>query len=307
MISYIAKKVFTLLLSLFLIVSLTFFLMHAIPGDPFTQEDPIPGEVLASCQTHYALNLPLHQQYLRTLQRLIQGDLGTSLRYPGRSVTQIIREGFSVSLLLGLEALCLALAFGVVLGSLAAIKPHRGNMVILCTLLTLSVPSFLLAALLQYLFALKLHLFPVARWESFLHTVLPALALAAHPTACIARLLRASVIDTLHQEFILTARAKGLSPRQVATRHILRGSLLPVIAYLAPLTAHIVTGSFAIEKVFGIPGLGKWFVSSLINRDYSVILGTCLFYGLILLACTLFVDLIILCIDPRIRYGSSLS
>ncbi len=303
MVGYFFKKLTILCFSIWVVATLTFFLMHAIPGDPFTQEKAIPEEILLAMQKHYGLDKPLLVQYFDYMQGLCVFELGPSFKYQGRTVNQIICEGFPVSLCLGGEALFLSLFLGTLLGSISACKygkwQDKASMVI--AIFGLSVPSFLFASFLQYILAMKLDLFPVARWGSFQQSVLPALSLAALPTAFISRLLRSSMIEVLHQDFIQTAKAKGLTPSWILYKHVLRNSLLPVASYLGPLTASILTGSFAIEKIFGIPGLGQWFVLSISNRDYTVIMGTTLFYSILLMTCVFCVDLLYCWIDPRIK------
>jgi oligopeptide transport system permease protein len=277
--------------------------MHAIPGDPFTQEKAIPEEILKAMQKHYGLDKSLIAQYFEYMRGILQLDLGPSFKYQGRTVNAIIREGFPVSLCLGLEALFLSLFFGTLLGSISASKQGKwqDRSTMFLAILGLSVPSFLLATFLQYLFAIKLDLFPVARWGTFRQSILPALSLSALPTAFIARLLRASMIEVLHQDYIQTAKSKGLSTFSILYKHVLRNALMPVLSYLGPLTASILTGSFAVEKIFGIPGLGQWFVLSITNRDYTVIMGTTLFYSVLLMISVFLVDLVYSWIDPRIQ------
>ncbi len=303
MLKYCLKKISFLLIALFLVATLTFFLMHFAPGDPFQQEQNIPEEIMKSMYSHYGLDQPWYVQYGRYLKGIITFDLGPSFKYEGRSVNDIIREGFPVSFILGLEALCVALFMGLLLGSIAATRRMKwqDHLSMIVAVLGISVPNFIMATFLQYLFAMKLDLFPVARWGSFAHTVLPALALAALPTAFIARLIRANMVEVLQQDYVQTARAKGLSMRRVVLSHVLKNSILPVISYLAPLSSAILTGSFIIEKIFGIPGLGSWFVTSITNRDYTVILGVTLFYSAILMSSVFIVDLLYAMIDPRIQ------
>lgn len=300
---YWLKKIGSLLVSLFVVATITFILMHIIPGDPFTDEKAIPEEIMQALNHHYGLDQPLYVQYGKYLKGIVTGDLGPSFKYEGRTVNDIIRSGFPVSLILGCEALLLALSMGILLGSFAALKKGRwqDHVLMIIGVLGISVPSFILATFLQYLFAMKLDLLPVARWGSFAQSILPACGLAALPTAFIARLTRSHMIEVLEQDYILTARAKGLTPYQILWRHALRNSLLPVMTYLGPLTATILTGSFIIEKIFGIPGLGQWFVLSVSNRDYTVIMGTTLFYSAFLILSIFFVDLLYTWIDPRIR------
>lgn len=301
---YLIKKAIILLLSLFIVASLTFFLMHAIPGDPFTQEQAIPEEILNALYKHYGLDQSWQVQYVRYLKGLVTCDLGPSFKYQGRSVTEIISDGFPVSLALGMEALFLSIAFGITLGSISALNhlKWQDQFSMVFAVLGISVPSFILATFLQYFFSMKLDLLPVARWGSFAHTILPSLALAALPTAFIARMTRASMVEILQQDYIMTAKSKGLNSFQIMFYHVLRNSLLPIITYLGPLTTSILTGSFAVEKIFGIPGLGQWFVLSITNRDYTVIMGTTIFYSAILMFCVFIVDILYCFIDPRIQF-----
>ncbi len=292
-----------MLLSLWVVATLTFWMMHAIPGDPFMQERAIPEEILRSLYAHYGLDQPLWVQYGKYLNGLLHGDLGPSFKFQGRTVNDVIRDSFPVSFVLGFQALFISLCIGLSLGAISAFFHRRGRdqAVMLLSILGISVPSFLLATLLQYLFAMRLEWFPVARWGSFSHSVLPTLALAALPTAFIARLLRSTLLEVLQQDFILTARSKGISSLALFWRHALRGSLIPIITYLGPLTASILTGTFAVEKIFGIPGLGQWFIMSITNRDYTVIMGLALFYSMVLMFCVWASELLYLCVDPKLR------
>lgn len=292
-----------MLMSLFVIVTLTFFLMKSLPGDPFQEEQSLPKEIYESLQRHYGLDKPWYIQYGSYINSILHGDFGPSFKYKDRNVTEIITENFPVSAMLGLEAFCLALSAGVLIGTLAALKENRWQdyTVMLFTTLGISVPSFILATLLQYVFALKFHLLPLARWESFQSTILPAIALATLPTAFIARLIRSSMIDVLQCEYIKTAKAKGLSTTVIIMRHALRNAFLPVLTYLGQLIANILVGSFVIEKIFSIPGLGQWFVNSVGNRDYTVIMGLTIFYSMILLSMMLILDIAYNFLDPRIK------
>jgi oligopeptide transport system permease protein len=307
MIKHLGKKAAILLLSLFLVTSLTFFLMHAIPGDPFVQDKAIPEEILAALRKHYGLDQPLYVQYIKYLKGILHFDLGPSFKYEGRTVTGIISDGFPVSFCLGMEALFIAVFGGITLGSIAALNhlKWQDHLTMVIAVIGISVPSFILATFLQYLLAMKLDLLPVARWGSFSQTIMPAISLAALPMAFIARLTRANMVEVMQQDYILTARSKGLNAFQIVLRHVTRNALLPVVTYLGPLTAAILTGSFAIEKIFGIPGLGQWFVSSITNRDYTVIMGTTIFYSAILMLCVFIVDLLYCFIDPRIQIKDS--
>ena len=301
---YFIRKFFLLILSLFIVATATFFLMQAAPGDPFMQEQAIPEEIMRSMYAHYGLDQPWYIQYVKYLKGLVTWDLGPSFKYEGRTVNDIIREGFPVSFVLGLEAITIALFSGVTLGTFAAVKRSRwqDNLAMILAVVGISVPNFIMATFLQYLFSMKMDLLPVARWGSLAHSVLPALSLAALPTAFIARLTRANMVEVLEQDYVQTARSKGLSTQQVVFKHVLKNSLLPVLTYLGPLTSAILTGSFIVEKIFGIPGLGGWFVNSITNRDYTVIMGVTVFYSALLMLCVLIVDLMYTVIDPRIRF-----
>jgi oligopeptide transport system permease protein len=284
-------------------MTLTFFLMKSIPGDPFIQEQEIPKEILTSLYKHYGLDQPLYVQYLKYLKGFFTFDLGPSYIYQGRTVNQIINDGFFVSMTIGLQALVISVFFGITFGSLAALKKNRwpDTLSILIAIIGISLPNFLLATLLQYFFAIKLKLLPVARWGSFAHTILPSIALAAMPLAFIARLTRNNMIEVLEQDYIKTAYAKGLNHIQVIVGHGLRNALIPVISYLGPITTYVLTGSFVIEKIFGIPGLGQWLIHSISNRDYTVIMGLTVFFSILLMSIVLLTDIIIAFVDPRIK------
>lgn len=302
MIKIIAKKLVYAALSLLFVVTLTFFLLKAIPGDPFQQEQALPTEIYEALRDHYGLNDSMHVQYVRYIQQLISFDFGPSLIYKGRSVTHIIMEGLPISALLGAAALSLAIPCGILLGVAAATHMHRWQdaCVSLVAIIGISVPSFILATLLQYILGIKLGALPIARWGTFAQVVMPALSLAALPTAFIAKMTRAKMIDELTQGYVTTAQAKGVSNAAVVFRHVLRNAIIPVISYIGPLTASIITGSFIVEKIFAIPGLGYWFVTSVSNRDYPLIMGITVFYCFLLLMASLAVDLACLWIDPRL-------
>lgn len=303
MIQYLVKKGTVLIVSLFLVTTLTFFLMHAVPGDPFVQDKAIPEEILKALHKHYGLDQPLYVQYVKYLDGILHFELGPSFKYEGRTVNDIISDGFSVSFYLGIEALFISVFGGIILGSIAALKHMRwqDNLTMVIAVIGISVPSFILASFLQYLLAMKLDLLPVARWGSFSQTIMPAISLAALPMAFIARLTRANMVEVMQHDYIQTAKSKGLNSFQIVVRHAMRNALMPVVTYLGPLTAAVMTGSFAIEKIFGIPGLGQWFVTSITNRDYTVIMGTTIFFSAILMLCVFIVDILYCMIDPRIQ------
>lgn len=303
MIRYLIKKALILLISLWCVVTGTFFLMHAIPGDPFIGERVIPQEVLKSLYAYFGLDQPLYIQYLKYLKGLLHGELGPSIVYQGRSVNQFIAEGFPISAQLGLQALLIAIPSGIFLGTWAAMKrgQWQDSTAMIISTIGVSVPNFVLSSLLQFLFCIKLHLLPVARWGDFEHTILPTLALAALPTAFIARLTRSNMVEVLQQDYIRTALAKGLPLFQISLRHGLRNAILPVITYLGPVTTQILTGSFMIEKIFAIPGLGQWMIHSINGRDYPMIMGLTVFFSGFLMITMFIVDLLYTLLDPRIR------
>lgn len=302
---YIIKRIFNAFIVLWIVITITFFLMHAIPGGPFTAEKSLPPYVLHSIEERYKLNDPLYKQYGDYLCNLVQGDLGPSFKYPGRSVNDIIKDGFPVSFKLGIDAILIAIIIGIPAGILAGVKKDKwqDRAVNFFTTLGVAVPSFVVAALLIYVLSTKLHLLPAAMWNGWRYEIMPALALSGMPMSFIARLTRSSMLDILSQDYIKTARAKGLSWSKVLIKHALPNSLIPVVTYLGPMTASILTGSFVIETIFAIPGLGQYFVTSIYNRDYTVILGVTIFYSVIVIVLNMVVDLLYPLLDPRIKIG----
>lgn len=302
---YIIKRIFNAFIVLWIVITITFFLMHAIPGGPFTAEKSLPPYVLHSIEERYKLNDPLYKQYGDYLCNLVQGDLGPSFKYPGRSVNDIIKDGFPVSFKLGIEAILIAIIIGIPAGILAGVKKDKwqDRAVNFFTTLGVAVPSFVVAALLIYVLSTKLHLLPAAMWNGWRYEIMPALALSGMPMSFIVRLTRSSMLDILSQDYIKTARAKGLSWSKVLIKHALPNSLIPVVTYLGPMTASILTGSFVIETIFAIPGLGQYFVTSIYNRDYTVILGVTIFYSVIVIVLNMVVDLLYPLLDPRIKIG----
>ena len=302
---YIIKRIFNAFIVLWIVITITFFLMHAIPGGPFTAEKSLPPYVLHSIEERYKLNDPLYKQYGDYLCNLVQGDLGPSFKYPGRSVNDIIKDGFPVSFKLGIEAILIAIIIGIPAGILAGVKKDKwqDRAVNFFTTLGVAVPSFVVAALLIYVLSTKLHLLPAAMWNGWRYEIMPALALSGMPMSFIARLTRSSMLDILSQDYIKTARAKGLSWSRVLIKHALPNSLIPVVTYLGPMTASILAGSFVIETIFAIPGLGQYFVTSIYNRDYTVILGVTIFYSVIVIVLNMVVDLLYPLLDPRIKIG----
>ncbi|MBQ3854493.1 MAG: ABC transporter permease [Anaerovibrio sp.] len=305
MLNYLCKRVLNSIIVLWIVMTVTFFLMHAIPGGPFTQEKSLPPAVQANIEARYKLNDPLLTQYGDYVSNVIKGDLGPSFKYVGRSVNDIIRESFPVSFELGMESILIALMLGIPAGVMAAYRRNNwpDKTVNLLTTLGIAVPGFVLAALMVDFFAMKLGWFPAALWEGWQSRILPALALAAMPMAFVTRLTRSSMLDVLGQDYIKTAKAKGLSTAYILFRHALPNALIPVVTYVGPMVASILTGSFVIETIFAIPGLGSYFVTSIYNRDYTVILGVTIFYSAIIIFMNILVDIIYPILDPRIKLG----
>lgn len=303
MLSYAARRLLIAGPTLWVLVSLSFFLMHAAPGGPFDRERSLAPEIEAALRAEYHLDQPLAGQYLHYLGRLAHGDLGPSFQYEGFRVTELIAAGAPVSLTLGLSALLLALLLGVALGVAAALRRHSvlDHGVMLLAMTGISVPTYVTAPLLILLFAVTLAWLPAGGWQGVSSAVLPVLALAAPQIAAIARLTRGALSEVLAAPFIVSARAKGLREHEVILRHALKPALLPVLSYLGPAAAGLITGSVVIEQVFGIPGLGRYFVQGALNRDYTLVLGVVLFYGALVILFNFLVDLAYGLLDPRVR------
>ncbi|MDB6081428.1 MAG: peptide transporter permease [Chlamydiia bacterium] len=299
---FLLRRLLLSLITIFVIATATFILMKAVPGDPFQDDKGIPEECIQNLRRFYGLDDPLHVQYLRYLQSIFTLQFGPSLKYPSQTVNGIIAQGFPVSALLGIEALLIALPCGAILAFIAAMR-HRhlqDKLTTVIAVLGISIPSFVLASSLQFFFAIYFPIFPIARFHSFMHTILPAIALAIGPCCMISRLLRASILEVLNQEYIHTAHAKGLGLRQIFTFHVLKNASLPILSYLGPVITNILVGSFIVERIFAVPGLGQWFVTGVMNRDYPVIGGLTLFYSIILLGVHTVIDLINSLLDPRV-------
>lgn len=303
---YIFQRVWTSLLTLFVVITLTFFMMRAIPGGPFTDEKGIPPHIMAKIMDRYQLNDPLYKQYGKYLYDVIRFDLGPSYRYEGMTVNQLIANSFPVSLLVGSMALGLALLIGIPAGILSALRRGKWqdrSAMILATL-GITIPNYVIATLMVYIFAYRLGMVTVGFWEGLSTAWLPAITLAGYPTAFISRLTRSSMLEVLQQDYIRTAYSKGLRERVVVYIHALRNAIIPVITYLGPLSAGILTGSFVVEQIYGVPGLGTFFVTSITNRDYTTIMGVTIFYSALLVSLNLAVDLCLGLVDPRIKLDS---
>lgn len=305
MLNYLGKRLINSIIVLWIVMTVTFLLMHAIPGGPFTAEKNLPPAVQANIEARYKLNDPLSTQYMDYVENILHGDLGPSFKYVGRSVNDIIGESFPVSFELGMEAILISLLLGIPAGVLAAYRRNnwQDRTVNLLTTIGIAVPGFVLAALMVEIFAMKLGLLPAAMWIDWKSRILPAFALAAMPMAFITRLTRSSMLEVLGQDYIKTAKAKGLGTTYILFKHALPNALIPVVTYIGPMVASILTGSFVIETIFAIPGLGSYFVTSIYNRDYTVILGVTIFYSAIIILMNMLVDIIYPMLDPRIKLG----
>jgi oligopeptide transport system permease protein len=291
--------------TLFIIVTLAFFLIRAAPGGPFDKEQTLPPEIMANLQRAYGLDQPIWTQYGRYLAAVLHGDFGPSFKYKDFSVTELIGQGFPVTLELGSIAMGLALILGVPIGTFAALHQNRAADYAAMSLAVvgIAIPSFVVLPFLGLLFGIYLHWLPVAGWEpgSIRHLALPVIALALAPLSVIARLVRGSMLEVLRSHFIRTAFAKGLPLHTVLVRHALRPALLPVASYLPPAVASIMTGSLVVESIAGLPGIGRYMVQGALNRDYTLVMGMVIIYSTLLIVMGLLVDLLYAWLDPRIR------
>jgi oligopeptide transport system permease protein len=301
--SFLIKRLVYGLVVLWVVTTLTFILLRLAPGGPFDRERKLPPEVLANIEAKYHLDEPLSKQYLRYLTGILHLDLGPSYKYLDRGVKEIISDTLPTSVLLGLLALVFALMVSLPTGLLAAYFRHSwiDRFALLTATLGISVPHFILGALLIWLFALQLGWLQAGRWDNTASMILPTITLGAAPAAYIAALLRSTLIDALGEDFIRTARAKGLREGAVLFKHALRNSLVPVLTVMGPLTAALLTGSFVVEYVFAIPGMGRFFITAVTDRDYPLIMGVTLVYTVLLVGANFLVDLFYAYVDPRIR------
>lgn len=299
---YIFKRVALSLFSIWIVITLTFFVMRAVPGGPFVGEKAVTPAAQAALEAKYGLDKPLSTQYFTYIKDIVTRlDFGPSLKQRGRSVTEIISDGLSVSARLGIVAALIALVSGVFLGSIAALKRNRvaDKIIMVVTTAFVSMPSFIIGTLLLLLFAVKLRVLP-ANGTTAEGLILPVITLSLYPMAYITRLTRSSMLDVLSQDYIRTARAKGVSQKNIIFKHALKNSLIPVITYFGPMLAYIVTGSLVVEQIFAVPGIGRAFVNSIINRDYTLIMGTTIVLAALIVIMNLITDLIYKSVDPRI-------
>ncbi len=303
MFRFITSRFLQSLLALFLVITATFFMVRFVPGGPFTAEKAVTPEILRNLEAHYGLDQPLWRQYLDYLGSLARGDLGPSFKYPNRTVNEIIFDKVPVSAELGSISLAVALVLGIGLGTLAAIRRNTWVDYVASSfgMIGISVPTFVVGPLLVLALAIHLGWFNASGWYGPTDRVLPALVLGIAYAAPISRLTRGGLLEVLNQDFIRTARAKGASEFRVVTRHALRGGLLPVVSFLGPAVAGILTGSFVIETIFQIPGIGREFVNSAFNRDYTLVLGTVILYAVLIMALNLAVDIAQAWMNPKVR------
>ncbi|NLV36317.1 MAG: ABC transporter permease [Clostridiaceae bacterium] len=300
---YVIKRVLLAAVTLWLVATITFALMNLVPGGPFLSEKTPSEATLKALNEKYGLDQPLIVQYKNYMQKAIQGDFGPSLKQRGRMVKQIITTGFKVSARVGGLSILIAALIGVPLGSVAALNRGKwiDNVIIVFTTSGIAVPSFVVSTVLMLVFSIMLGWLPTYGLSSPLHYIMPVAALALYPTSYIARLMRSSMLEVLGQDYMRTAKAKGLSQFAILFKHALRNAILPIITYLGPLIAYTLTGSFVVEKIFTIPGLGSDFISSIINRDYTLIMGTTIFLAFLLITMNLVVDIAYKIVDPRIK------
>ncbi|SDW28866.1 ABC transporter permease [Paenibacillus sp. CF384] len=300
---YLGGKFVNIVISLLILATATFFLMKAVPGDPFTQEKAIPPEIKAQIMAHYGLDKPIGTQYAIYMKNLFQLNLGESMRSQNRTVSSIITDSFGTSLKIGLIAVVVSVIVGIYLGMMAALRHKKliDNLAMFIAVIGISVPNFVIGAMIQYYLAVKVPIFNVAGLESPLDYVLPVITLSTLPIAFIARLTRSTMLEVLTSDYIRTAKAKGLTPSAILWQHGLRNGILPVVTYLGPMTANIITGSVVVEQIYGLPGLGAHFVDSITNRDYTLIMGITIFYAVILMAARFLTDVAYILVDPRIK------
>jgi oligopeptide transport system permease protein len=303
MFAYVARRLAGMVAVLFAVVTITFLLVYVAPGDPFLRERDIPESIVKQMRARYKIDGPMHEQYFGYLGDLLRGDLRLSLRFKDRSVNQLLADGLPVSATLGLAALLIATAGGVWLGAIAAVKHHTwvDTAAMFKALALISIPTFVTGPLLIFVFAIWLGWLPVGGWTSWASLILPAVTLAGPYTAYVARLMRSSLLETLSQDFIRTARAKGLDDTRVVYRHALKVAILPVVSFLGPLTANLLTGSLVVETIFNIPGAGPYFVQSILNSDRYLLMGVTIVYCTLLVSLNFFTDLAYTWLDRRIR------
>lgn len=303
MLKYIVKRIGLAIVTIWAVATITFFLMNMVPGGPFLSEKAISPQATAALEAKYGLDKPLLQQYFTYITDALQGDFGDSLKQRGRTVMSIILMKFPVSARVGGISVLVSLMVGVPLGSIAALKRGKflDSLISVIATCGIAVPSFVICTVLMYFLGVNLKLLPTMGLSSWKHYVMPVLALSFYPTAYIMRLMRSSMLDVLGQDYMRTAKAKGVSGILILFKHALRNAILPVITYVGPMLAYTVTGSFVVEKIFTIPGLGGEFISAISGRDYTLIMGTTIFLATLIIVMNVIVDIVYKLVDPRIK------
>lgn len=303
MLKYVAKRIGLAIVTIWAVATITFFLMNLVPGGPFLSEKAISPQATAALEAKYGLDKPLFQQYLTYISDALHGDFGDSLKQRGRTVMDIILMKFPVSARVGGISVLVSLLVGVPLGCIAALKRGKflDSLISVISTCGIAVPSFVICTLLLYFFGVKLMILPTLGLTSWKHYIMPVMALSFYPTAYIMRLMRSSMLDVLGQDYMRTAKAKGLAGGIILFKHALRNAILPVITYVGPLLAYTVTGSFVVEKIFTIPGLGGEFISAISGRDYTLIMGTTIFLATLIIVMNVVVDIVYKIVDPRIK------
>ena len=303
MLKYIVKRILLAVVTIWAVATLTFFLMNLVPGGPFLSEKAISPQAQAALEAKYGLDKPMFQRYLNYVTSAAHGDFGDSLKQRGRTVMSIITMKFPVSARVGGISVLVALTLGIPLGCMAALKRGKAADSIISVVATcgIAVPSFVICTVLMYFFGVKLGILPTMGLETWKHYVMPVAALSFYPTAYIMRLMRSSMLDVLGQDYMRTARAKGLAGGKILFKHALRNAILPVVTYVGPMLAYTITGSFVVEKIFVIPGLGGEFIKAINGRDYTLIMGTTIFLATLVIVMNVIVDIIYKIVDPRIK------
>lgn len=306
MAKYVLKRVLISIVTLWVLVTVVFILVRCMPGDPF-QGDKMTPEIKANLESYYGFDKSLPEQYVMYIQNLLHGDFGYSMKYVNQSVNKIITQSFPYSFDLGVRALVFSISFGLVLGILAAL--HRGRKLdyvcVIVAMLGTSIPDFIMGAILQYLFGIRWGMLPVAQYLGFSYTILPSIGIGFYTLAMVSRLMRASMLEVIGQDYIKTAKSKGISKMKIVVRHQIRNAITPVVTVLGPVVASVLCGTFVIESIFAIPGMGKYYVESVQNLDYSLVLGMTVFFGAFLILANLIVDILYGVIDPQIRAQES--
>ena len=300
---FVLKRLLMAIVTMWVIITITFVIMHSVPGDPFAREGKMPEQVYQNLRAQYGLDKPVGERYVIYLKNIMKGDFGKSMKSQAETVNQMIKRGAPVSAQIGLQAFIISIILGPALGSIAALYQNKmpDYITMILAIIGISVPSFIFATLLVQFVAKQVAWLPISGWGTFSHSILPSLSLALMPIAASARLMRSSMLEVLGQDYIRTARSKGLSKFKVIMGHAVRNAILPVVSTLGTTLSGLLTGSFVIEKIFGVPGLGNFLISSVTNRDYTLIMGTTIFYSFVLIILLLIVDILYVIIDPRIQ------